>query len=157
MGTQLLLRSKTRYYSRGSIIADSREIAKGLIVITSGQVLKFASSLIHNLIISCTSMIRQKKIIIYGNELCALVITRNRWSMFEIHNYPCHAHTPCCRFRSQTLTQSPTVVVTKPRGTCKTKILWSQHCGPTVHCLHKYVPNNSVLVCCCARLGRSSP
>jgi hypothetical protein len=36
---QLLLRSKTRYYSRGSIIADSRETAKGLIVITSGQVL----------------------------------------------------------------------------------------------------------------------
>jgi hypothetical protein len=36
---QLLLRSKTHYYSRGSIIADSRETAKGLIVITSGQVL----------------------------------------------------------------------------------------------------------------------
>ena len=35
---QLLLRSKTRYYSRGSIIADSREDAKGLFVITSGQV-----------------------------------------------------------------------------------------------------------------------
>ncbi len=38
VGAQLLLRSKTRYYSRGSIIADSREKAKGLIVITSGQV-----------------------------------------------------------------------------------------------------------------------
>jgi hypothetical protein len=37
---QLLLRSKTRYYSRGSIIADSREQARGLIVITSGQVFK---------------------------------------------------------------------------------------------------------------------
>jgi hypothetical protein len=35
---QLLLRSETRYYSQGSIIADSREDAKGLIVITSGQV-----------------------------------------------------------------------------------------------------------------------
>jgi len=35
---ELLLRSKTRYYSRGSIIADSRENAKGLIVITAGQV-----------------------------------------------------------------------------------------------------------------------
>jgi hypothetical protein len=35
---QLLLRSKTRYYSRGSIIADSREDASGLLVITAGQV-----------------------------------------------------------------------------------------------------------------------
>ncbi len=35
---QLLLRSKTRYFSRGSIIADSRENARGLIVITAGQV-----------------------------------------------------------------------------------------------------------------------
>jgi hypothetical protein len=35
---QLLLRSETRYYSQGTIIADSREEAKGLIVITSGQV-----------------------------------------------------------------------------------------------------------------------
>jgi hypothetical protein len=36
---QLLLRSETRYYSQGSIIADSREDARGLLVITSGQVL----------------------------------------------------------------------------------------------------------------------
>jgi hypothetical protein len=35
---QLLLKSKTRYFSRGSIIADSREEAKGLVVITAGQV-----------------------------------------------------------------------------------------------------------------------
>jgi hypothetical protein len=35
---QLLLKSKTRYFSRGSIIADSREDAKGLVVITAGQV-----------------------------------------------------------------------------------------------------------------------
>ncbi len=42
---QLLLRSKTRYYSRGSIIADSKEKAKGLIVITSGQVLFLAVEL----------------------------------------------------------------------------------------------------------------
>ena len=35
---QLLMRSETRYYSKGTIIADSREEAKGLIVITSGQV-----------------------------------------------------------------------------------------------------------------------
>ena len=35
---QLILRSETRYFSKGSIIADSREEAKGLIVITSGQV-----------------------------------------------------------------------------------------------------------------------
>ena len=37
-GVQLLLRSETRYYSKGTIIADSREEAKGLIVITAGQV-----------------------------------------------------------------------------------------------------------------------
>jgi hypothetical protein len=37
-GFQLLLRSETRYYSKGTIIADSREEAKGLMVITSGQV-----------------------------------------------------------------------------------------------------------------------
>jgi hypothetical protein len=35
---QLLLRSETRYYPQGSIIADSREDARGLLVITSGQV-----------------------------------------------------------------------------------------------------------------------
>jgi hypothetical protein len=35
---QLLLKSKTRYFSRGSIIADSREDAHGLVVITAGQV-----------------------------------------------------------------------------------------------------------------------
>jgi hypothetical protein len=35
---QLLMRSSTKYYSKGTIIADSREDAKGLIVITSGQV-----------------------------------------------------------------------------------------------------------------------
>jgi hypothetical protein len=35
---QLLLKSKTRYFSRGTIIADSREDAKGLVVITAGQV-----------------------------------------------------------------------------------------------------------------------
>jgi signal-transduction protein with cAMP-binding, CBS, and nucleotidyltransferase domain len=35
---QLLMRSETKYYSKGTIIADSREAAKGLIVITSGQV-----------------------------------------------------------------------------------------------------------------------
>jgi hypothetical protein len=38
---QLLLKSETRYYSQGTIIADSREEAKGLIVITSGQVCPF--------------------------------------------------------------------------------------------------------------------
>ncbi len=35
---QLLLRSETRYYGQGSIIADSRDDSSGLIVITSGQV-----------------------------------------------------------------------------------------------------------------------
>jgi hypothetical protein len=36
--SQLVLRSETRYFSEGSIIADSREAATGLMVITSGQV-----------------------------------------------------------------------------------------------------------------------
>ncbi len=34
-----MLRSETRYFPKGSIIADSSEESKGLIVITSGQVL----------------------------------------------------------------------------------------------------------------------
>jgi hypothetical protein len=38
LAIQLLLWSETRYYSQGTIIADSREEAKGLFVITSGQV-----------------------------------------------------------------------------------------------------------------------
>ncbi len=37
-GRQLVLQSETKYFSRGSIIADSREAATGLMVITSGQV-----------------------------------------------------------------------------------------------------------------------
>ena len=36
---QLIIRSETRYYAKGSIIADCREEAKGLMIITSGQVL----------------------------------------------------------------------------------------------------------------------
>ncbi len=32
------MRSETRYYCKGTIIVDSREEAKGLMVITSGQV-----------------------------------------------------------------------------------------------------------------------
>ena len=35
---QLILRSEMRYFSKGSFIADSREEAKMLMVITSGQV-----------------------------------------------------------------------------------------------------------------------
>ena len=35
--SQLILHSNMRYYSKGSIIADSREEAKALMVITSGQ------------------------------------------------------------------------------------------------------------------------
>ena len=34
---QLIMRSETRYFARGSIIADSHEHAKGLMVVTSGQ------------------------------------------------------------------------------------------------------------------------
>ena len=36
--TQLILRSELSYYSKGSIIADSREEAKSVMVVTSGQV-----------------------------------------------------------------------------------------------------------------------
>jgi hypothetical protein len=35
---QLILRSETRYFSKGSIIADYREDSKGLMVITAGKV-----------------------------------------------------------------------------------------------------------------------
>ncbi len=34
---QLLLRSRTRYYSAGTIIADSTEKANGIYVVSSGQ------------------------------------------------------------------------------------------------------------------------
>ena len=36
--SQLILKAKTKYYSSGSLIADSHELAKGLMVLTSGQV-----------------------------------------------------------------------------------------------------------------------
>ena len=36
-GTQLLLRSETRYFPANTIIADSKERANGLMVITTGQ------------------------------------------------------------------------------------------------------------------------
>jgi hypothetical protein len=35
---KLVLRSTTKYFSKGSIVGDSREQAKGLMVITSGLV-----------------------------------------------------------------------------------------------------------------------
>jgi hypothetical protein len=35
---QLILRSETRNFAKGSIISDSREEAKALMVITAGQV-----------------------------------------------------------------------------------------------------------------------
>jgi hypothetical protein len=35
---QLILRSTTQYFAEGSIVADSRELSKGLMVITSGKV-----------------------------------------------------------------------------------------------------------------------
>ncbi len=35
---QLLLKSETRHYAQGAIIADSRDDSRGLVVITSGQV-----------------------------------------------------------------------------------------------------------------------
>ena len=38
LGMQLTLRSVTKCFSKGSIIADSGEQARGLMVITSGQV-----------------------------------------------------------------------------------------------------------------------
>jgi hypothetical protein len=33
-----MLRSETRYFPKGTIIAESSEVSKGLMVITSGQV-----------------------------------------------------------------------------------------------------------------------
>ena len=36
--TQLMMKSQTKYFSKGTIIADSHEEAKGLMVITSGTV-----------------------------------------------------------------------------------------------------------------------
>ena len=35
---QLIMKSETKYFSEGTIIADSHELAKGLMVITSGLV-----------------------------------------------------------------------------------------------------------------------
>jgi hypothetical protein len=36
--SQLIMLSSTRYYAEGSIIADSRELSQGVMVITSGHV-----------------------------------------------------------------------------------------------------------------------
>lgn len=41
-GAQLTLKSVTKCFAKGSIIADSSEVAKGLMVITAGQVLLLA-------------------------------------------------------------------------------------------------------------------
>ena len=38
---QLILRSEVRYFAKGSIVADSREPAAGLVVITAGQVCEY--------------------------------------------------------------------------------------------------------------------
>ncbi len=35
---QLMMKSQTKYFSKGTIIADSREKAQGLMVVTSGSV-----------------------------------------------------------------------------------------------------------------------
>ncbi len=55
---QLILRSEMRYFSRGSFIADSREDAKMLMVITSGQVIcyviKMPSNAGMDVLSSCT-------------------------------------------------------------------------------------------------------
>ena len=44
------MRSDTHYYAQGSIIADSRDDSRGLIVITSGQVLHFGTNVLSHLI-----------------------------------------------------------------------------------------------------------
>jgi hypothetical protein len=36
--SQLIMKSSTRYFAKGSIVADSHEAAKGLMVVTSGQI-----------------------------------------------------------------------------------------------------------------------
>jgi hypothetical protein len=72
MYKQLLLKSETRYYSQGTIIADSREEAKGLYVITSGQV-------IHHDI-----------------ELQALIFSQQVWARIELMVYLFSAiYRPC--------------------------------------------------------------
>ena len=38
MSHQLVLQSELRYFCKGAIVADSREDASGLMVITAGQV-----------------------------------------------------------------------------------------------------------------------
>ena len=38
MFAQLIMLSSTRYFSEGSILADSRELSQGVMVITSGHV-----------------------------------------------------------------------------------------------------------------------
>jgi hypothetical protein len=50
---QLILRSETRYYSRGSIIADSSDEATALMVITSGKVMKIlpGRALVHGCVV----------------------------------------------------------------------------------------------------------
>jgi hypothetical protein len=35
---QLILKSQTKYYASGSLVADSHEQAQGVMVITSGQI-----------------------------------------------------------------------------------------------------------------------
>ena len=37
---QLMIKSETRYFAKGTIVADSKEKATGLMVITSGQAWK---------------------------------------------------------------------------------------------------------------------
>ncbi len=34
---QLIMKASTKYFAKGSIVADSHEAAKGLMVVTSGQ------------------------------------------------------------------------------------------------------------------------
>ena len=52
---QLIMRSETRYFARGSVIADRHEQAKGLMVVTSGQV----KSLYTQHVLRCKSGIGQ--------------------------------------------------------------------------------------------------
>jgi hypothetical protein len=49
-----LLWSETRYFAKGTIIADNREEATGLMVITAGQVL-LSSSFSRDLNLGCSS------------------------------------------------------------------------------------------------------
>ena len=97
---QLILRSEMRYFSKGSFIADSREEAKMLMVITSGQVAnkapwKFHPALVYKLKARITVCLLQSCsiafIIISLQQLC-LFLVLFFCSVDLFPDAPYHAH-----------------------------------------------------------------